>query len=157
MGYKGDFRKRTVPDAEVKRKGKNMQDESVKSGVQGAAIDGGQVMQFAQQKKHKPDDGIAEVKTYVNLQGHMVKAFSPIDGKPKQYHGMLTVSDGRQQMQFEFPFPKGLTLREVFCQFETMAKAAIDEVKKEQAKQRLIMPASAVPPAPNAPLAFPGK
>lgn len=91
---------------------------------------------MAKQKQPKPDEGIAEVKQYINKLGMQVHVFVPLDGGPKFTEGVAAVDIGEGMANVRFGFPVGISLKKAFQTFEAEKAKARDEVLKRRAQQQ---------------------
>jgi len=103
---------------------------------------------MAKQQQPQPDEGIAQVKQYVNKLGMQVTVFKPIDGSPDVLEGIGAVDVEGGKANVQFPFPAGTTLKQAFRMFEQEKAKAREDVLKQIAAQRsrIVMPGAGMPP-----------
>jgi len=103
---------------------------------------------------------IVEERAFLDSKGHQVKQFSQVFGKDKRpnlYNGMVAVrmqiptpyGMSAQNINLEFHFPPGTTLKTAFEKFDDEAKKCMDKFKDDQQKrmaEKRIVSASSVPP-----------
>jgi hypothetical protein len=84
--------------------------------------------------------GIAEVKTFIDLEGRQIKQFAPIDGSSVINKGLATVNTAQGHQPFEFNYPDGYSVEKCFEEFDKEAAEQL-EVYKSQivAKQNEIV------------------
>ena len=77
--------------------------------------------------------GIAEVKTFIDLEGRQIKQFSPIDGSAVINKGLATINTSQGPQPFEFNCPEGDSIEKCFENFDK--EANIDDQELENLKK----------------------
>jgi len=75
--------------------------------------------------------GIAEVKTFIDLEGRQVKQFLPIDGSGAINKGLATIKTPEGPQPFEFNCQDGYSLEDCFANFDEDAKIQLEEYKTQ--------------------------
>ncbi len=82
-------------------------------------------------EENSKSSGIAEVKTFIDLEGRQIKQFSPIDGSAVINKGLATINTSQGPQPFEFNYPDGYSIEKCFEDFDKEANAQLEEYKSQ--------------------------
>ena len=86
--------------------------------------------------------GIAEVKTFIDLEGRQIKQFAPIDGSTVINKGLATIKTPQGNQPFEFNYPEGYSIEECFKDFDKEANEQLEAYKTQlvASKNEIVVP-----------------
>ena len=93
-------------------------------------------------KEEEAVNEIAEVKTFIDLEGRQVKQFAPIDGSAVINKGLATINTSQGPQPFEFNYPDGSTIEKCFEDFDKEANEQLEIYKAQlvESKNEIVVP-----------------
>ena len=82
-------------------------------------------------KEEEAVNEIAEVKTFIDLEGRQVKQFAPINGSTVINKGLATLKSQQGPQPFEFNCPTEYPIEECFEHFDEIANAQLEAYKSQ--------------------------